>query len=255
MQALQVFNFKGAEVRTVMAGGEMWWATKDVCAILEIKDSHTATRKLHGHEKGRHLMPTPGGDQVMACVNRTGLLKLIGRSDKPSAVAFQDWTFGEVIPSVLETGGYVAPGQEDRFAAILAELQSLKQQQAAPMDAKTLIAASIASKLELLSPAVQKIVVTTALALPPEAQAIWTATQIADELCRLGVVVTAQKVGLAAKAHGVQCPKGEQENEYGYWAETSVNNYAKIVPQYIYRKAGRDRLVAIFTAAHAGAVS
>ncbi len=46
----------------------------------------------------------PGKD--MYIVSESGLYKLIMRSDKPEAAAFQDWVTREVLPSIRKTGAH-----------------------------------------------------------------------------------------------------------------------------------------------------
>lgn len=40
-------------------------------------------------------------------ISESGLYKLVMRSDKPQAKAFQDWVTREVLPSIRKTGAYV----------------------------------------------------------------------------------------------------------------------------------------------------
>lgn len=40
-------------------------------------------------------------------VSRPGLFKLISRSIKPEAKAFDRWVRHEVLPQIMDTGGYV----------------------------------------------------------------------------------------------------------------------------------------------------
>lgn len=40
-------------------------------------------------------------------ISESGLYKLIMRSDKPQAKAFQDWVTKEVLPSIRKTGSFV----------------------------------------------------------------------------------------------------------------------------------------------------
>lgn len=109
MQQLQVFNFKGADVRTVMVNGEPFWVAADVCSILGIKQTASAMRMLRPHEKGVHLVHTPGGEQEMTVIPESGLYKLICKSPKVGP-EFEDWVFGDVLPTIRKTGGYsVAP--------------------------------------------------------------------------------------------------------------------------------------------------
>ena len=39
MEKLQIFNYKGNELRTVEKDGVTWWVLKDVCNVLEMKDN------------------------------------------------------------------------------------------------------------------------------------------------------------------------------------------------------------------------
>jgi phage anti-repressor protein len=50
-----------------------------------------------------------GGSSLkhISIVSESGLYKLIMRSDKPDAVAFQNWVTKEVLPSIRKTGGYL----------------------------------------------------------------------------------------------------------------------------------------------------
>ncbi len=41
-------------------------------------------------------------------ISRPGLFKLIARSSKPQAKAFDRWVRHEVLPSIMDTGAYVA---------------------------------------------------------------------------------------------------------------------------------------------------
>ncbi len=44
----------------------------------------------------------------MVIISESGLYKLIMRSDKPEARAFQNWVTQVVLPSIRKDGGYVA---------------------------------------------------------------------------------------------------------------------------------------------------
>jgi prophage antirepressor-like protein len=47
----------------------------------------------------------------MRLISESGLYKLVLRSDKPEAKAFQDWVTRTVLPAVRKDGAYVA-GEE-----------------------------------------------------------------------------------------------------------------------------------------------
>jgi prophage antirepressor-like protein len=42
----------------------------------------------------------------MLCINEPNLYRLIFRSNKKEAKAFQDWVFEEVLPAIRQTGSY-----------------------------------------------------------------------------------------------------------------------------------------------------
>ena len=50
---------------------------------------------------------TQGGEQQMVFISEQNLYRVIMRSDKPQAEAFQDWVCGEVLPSIRKNGAYI----------------------------------------------------------------------------------------------------------------------------------------------------
>lgn len=90
-------------------GDQPWFIAGDVCRILGIKNTTLALRPLDADEKGLYPIYTPSGyAQPMLHISESGFNKLIMRSDKPQAKAFQDWVTKEVLPSIRKTGAYVA---------------------------------------------------------------------------------------------------------------------------------------------------
>jgi prophage antirepressor-like protein len=106
MNELQIFDYSGSKVRTVMRDGEPWFAAKDVCEILELGNSRMALERLDDDEKGVSSIDTLGGTQEMQIVNEPGLYSLVLGSRKPEAKAFKRWITHEVIPSVRKHGIY-----------------------------------------------------------------------------------------------------------------------------------------------------
>lgn len=90
--------------------GNTWFVAKDVCNILEIKDTFNATRYLDQDEKGTLNVRTLGGQQSMTTINESGLYALIIRSRKPEARKFRKWITAEVLPSIRRTGSYHTHG-------------------------------------------------------------------------------------------------------------------------------------------------
>lgn len=63
--------------------------------------------------KGVNPIDTPGGIQQMVTLSEHGLYFFLGRSDKPAALQFQMWVYGEVIPAIRKTGRYAAKPELD----------------------------------------------------------------------------------------------------------------------------------------------
>ncbi|MFD3271477.1 BRO family protein [Paenibacillus dendritiformis] len=123
MNKLQVFNFSGSDIRVVTKDGQPWWVAKDVCDVLEIKNSRDALGRLDEDEKGVASTDTLGGTQQVQVVNESGLYSLVLSSRKPEAKQFKRWITHEVIPAIRRTGAYRVPTLTPNEAIAL----SLKQ--------------------------------------------------------------------------------------------------------------------------------
>lgn len=97
----------GAEIRTTVINNETWFAAKDVCDVLGIKNSRDSIGKVLSNYQVRvSPISTPSGVQQMQIINESGLYKLVFRSNKPQAEAFSRWVTETVLPSIRKTGGY-----------------------------------------------------------------------------------------------------------------------------------------------------
>ncbi len=105
--SLQTWDYCGCKIRTLEKGGEPWWVLSDVCKVLELSSPHKVADRLEADEKGRNLIPTPGGMQEMTIINESGLYAVILRSDKPQAKPFRKWVTSEVLPSIRKHGAYM----------------------------------------------------------------------------------------------------------------------------------------------------
>lgn len=106
MSSLTVFAFNSQEIRTVIIDEDVWFVAKDVCEILEIRNTSDALSRLDDDEKGIATTDTPGGKQNIAIVSESGLYALVLTSRKPQAKAFRKWITSDVIPSIRKTGKY-----------------------------------------------------------------------------------------------------------------------------------------------------
>ena len=103
------FEFESHALRVNLdAAGQPWFVAADVCAALELPDTHKAIARLDDDEKGRNSIPTPGGQQDMSVVNESGLYNLVLGSRKPEAKRFKRWITHEVLPSIRKTGSYTS---------------------------------------------------------------------------------------------------------------------------------------------------
>ena len=106
MTTVMPFSFQKQSVRIIIKEDDIWFCLKDVCFILQIKNWNDAQRNMDDDEKGVVKTDTPGGEQTLNIVSEPGLYKLIMRSRKPEARAFQRWVTHEVLPQIRQTGGY-----------------------------------------------------------------------------------------------------------------------------------------------------
>lgn len=128
MADIQIFSFKGAEVRAVMVDGAPQWVAIDVCSVLGIANHRDALARLDDDERDEvGLTDAIGREQVTATVNESGLYSLILSSRKKQAKEFKKWVTAEVLPSIRKTGSYaLAPVSEtDKLAATVNQLAGL----------------------------------------------------------------------------------------------------------------------------------
>ena len=116
MSALEVFDFEGVEVRTVVIDGQPRFVGRDVATALGYAD---ATNALKQHCRGvaihHPIEDAMGRSQLTRVIAEPDLLRMIANSRLPQAERFERWAFEEVLPTVLRTGSYVAPMSEDEI--------------------------------------------------------------------------------------------------------------------------------------------
>lgn len=119
---IQVFNNEQfGNVRAMSLNDEPWFVAKDVCDVLGIKTNHL-------REDGRGLdddevlsLPNwEGRGSAPLIVSEAGFYKLVMRSRKPEAKAFQRWVTHEVLPAIRRTGGYMVAKQDETPEQIMA---------------------------------------------------------------------------------------------------------------------------------------
>lgn len=112
MNPLTTFDFNSNSIRVVTLDGAPWFVAADVCRVLGLtmaSGTHRYLGKLAKDEK-RILTSADvpnsglGRSPTAAVVSESGLYKLVMRSDKPQARAFQDWVTRVVLPAIRKDG-------------------------------------------------------------------------------------------------------------------------------------------------------
>lgn len=106
MTALDIFQYAGQQVRTVIVDGDPWFVATDVAVILDLGNPRSSLALLDEDEKGVHTVDTLGGAQSVTTINEPGLYSLILRSRKAEAKAFKRWITHDVLPQIRRTGQF-----------------------------------------------------------------------------------------------------------------------------------------------------
>ena len=153
MNDIQKFtNDEFGTIRVSDRNGEAWFVAKDVCSALGLGRQQDSTRYLDADEKGECLVNTTSGDQQMVIVSEPGFYKLVMKSRKPEAKAFQRWVTHEVLPSIRKQGGYMTARADETPEQIMARALMLakdtmdrQQREIAELRPKALFADAVAA--------------------------------------------------------------------------------------------------------------
>ncbi|WP_436668021.1 phage antirepressor [Latilactobacillus sakei] len=105
MNDLQLFNFNGDQVRTVLIGGEPHFVGKDVADILGYSETNAMTKRLD--EEDFISTKLSGMNMKSTIINESGLYAAIIGSKLPKAKKFKRWVTGEVLPTIRKNGAYL----------------------------------------------------------------------------------------------------------------------------------------------------
>lgn len=113
-----LMEFENADfgrIRAVSEGGEPWFVAKDVCDALGLSNTTEALRNLDDDEVGNisNSEVAQNGGRAPRIISEPGFYKLVMRSRKPEAKAFQRWVAHEVLPAIRRTGGYMAASADE----------------------------------------------------------------------------------------------------------------------------------------------
>ena len=158
MNEIQVFNFKGSNVRTLHVNNQVYFVGKDVASILGYIRTDNAIRKfVEEEDKLMHQISASGQKRSMTLINESGLYSLILSSKMPDAKAFKKWVTSEVLPSIRKNGGYVKNQEnltpEQIVANALLVAQNIikdKDKQIKSMKPKEIFADSVAASKQTI---------------------------------------------------------------------------------------------------------
>lgn len=141
------FPATGQAVRTVTIDGEPWFVAYDVTAILGYANGPDAVAR---HVSRGQMSSVAIRDGIAGNPNRTilreaGVYRLVMRSNRPEAIAFQDWLAEDVVPSIRRTGSYSLPREYSRLELI----DMARESELARIDAENRAVAAEHQVLEL----------------------------------------------------------------------------------------------------------
>ena len=116
------------KVRTVEAGGRVWFCARDVASALGYANPKDAVNR-HCRPKGVcvHDLLTAGGRQKVKFIDEGNLYRLMACSRLPSAERFESWIFDELVPRTLKEGGYLLGKEGETDAELLSRTLQLAE--------------------------------------------------------------------------------------------------------------------------------
>lgn len=127
---LQFNNDQFGQLRAIQdESGEPWFVAKDICNALGLANTTEALRGLDDDEVSNFINSevAQNGGRAPRIINEPGFYKLVLKSRKPEAKAFQRWVTHEVLPSIRKKGGYIAAAADETPEQIMARAVLLAQ--------------------------------------------------------------------------------------------------------------------------------
>ncbi|WP_390410082.1 phage antirepressor [Lacticaseibacillus jixiensis] len=110
MNELQLFDFHGQSIRTVLVDDQPMFVGKDVAEVLGYQNgSRDINAHVDAEDRLKYQISTSGQDRVMTVINESGLYSLVLSSKMPNAKEFKHWVTSEVLPSIRKHGAYMTP--------------------------------------------------------------------------------------------------------------------------------------------------
>lgn len=243
MSELQLFNFQGNQVRTVMFDNELFFVGKDVAIALGYTNPTAEIAKHVDNDDKKVLSYKAFNESLKALwggkdfssktiINESGVYALVFGSKLKQAKIFKHWVTSEVLPSIRKNGSYSTEQHitSDEIAMRNKELafkeRWLKAMEVQNANKRAELLLKIAGHThgnlyqQLMDEA------TNQLTFPIYQDKALTAGDIAEQLG-----VSPYTIGIWGQRLGLKAPKG-MSNRYGFWK----NN------RYYYNQSAVDSL-------------
>jgi anti-repressor protein len=118
LSSLQLFDYSGQVVRTILIDGEPWFILNDLCTVLQIANPRNVADRVD--EAGVRKTDISSGGQMrsMTIVNEPNMYEVVIRSNGDVAKPFRRWLTTEVLPTIRKTGQFGVAPDEDEFMAL-----------------------------------------------------------------------------------------------------------------------------------------
>ncbi|EIJ35278.1 BRO-N domain-containing protein [Thiothrix nivea] len=242
----RTFNFKDTSltILTDERDNSIWFIGKEVATALGYTDTKQAVR-THCRGGVEFTLPSNSGEQIYKIIPESDVYRLIMKSQKQEAEAFQDWVTEEVLPSIRRTGSYSAAISSD-----LIESSNLMDTSFKLFESAHKVALLVANDSNLAAIAANKAVMrtTTVNVLDKLDMNYLTSTK---QEARIGAKDIAKRItgltvravnpllvdmGYLTKGTSNRCPweLTESGKEYGVYSDTSTNNLKSFQVQSVH---------------------
>ena len=134
-----VYTFDSTGLRVLVEDdGSEWFSAAEVCALLGYANSWKAVGD-HCREDGltkREVIDRLGRPQEMTFINEGNLWRLIIKSRKPQAQAFERQVMEVILPTIRQTGHYAVPAKPAATPVKSLPAKTLKRLEPPPLSAE-----------------------------------------------------------------------------------------------------------------------
>lgn len=113
---VQDFSFNNKRLSVIVDEDQkILFIAKEVCDLLDIKNTSQAVNQLDEDEKLTYVLNRSGQSRKFNVITESGLYSLILRSNKQESKIFKKWVTSEVLPSIRKHGAYLTPAKTEEL--------------------------------------------------------------------------------------------------------------------------------------------